>query len=442
MTGRQRVLVFGAASLIGLVFGVFATVGCDLLKGKAAEAPKGPTARPPAEVLFVEVQPRTVPIVTEYVAQTYSVDMVEIRARVDGYIEKRLFNSGDLVKAGQVLYALDLRPYAAQVAKAKGDLGEKDAALVYAKEQVDVLQAEAQLAQAEAQLVKARLDVNRLEPLVKEEAAPQQDLDNARQSLEAAQAVWRAQKANLDQKRLSTRTNIAGAEGALAASRAALADAELNLGYATIRSPIAGRVGDTTIQVGGLATKNSSQALTTVVPLDPISVRFKVSEVAYLDFQELSTAAKEKARESWLELILADSVVYPHRGQVKRVLNQVDPRTGTLELQADFPNPQGIVLPGQFGRIRARFRDKPDALLVPQRAVQELQGTRSVYVVGPDNRIQLRSVVASNRVGDLWVIDSGLKAGDRVVVEGLQKVAPGAPVIAKPLPASPPDKAR
>src|SRR5882672_4391672 len=266
MTGRERVLVIGAAPLIGLVFGVFATVGCDLLKGKAVEAPKGPTARPPAEVLFVEVQPRTVPIVTEYVAQTYSVDMVEIRARVDGYIEKRLF------------YARDLRPYAAQVAKAKGDLGEKDAALVYAKEQVDVLQAEAQLAQAEAQLVKARLDVNRLEPLVKEEAAPQQDLDNARQSLEAAHAVWRAQKANLDQKRLSTRTNIAGAEGALAASRAALSDAELNLGYATIRSPIAGRVGDTTIQVGGLATKNSSQALTTVVPLDPISVRFKVSE--------------------------------------------------------------------------------------------------------------------------------------------------------------------
>lgn len=435
MFRRQRVRVVGVAPLIGLAFGALATVACDLLKGKPAEVPKAAT-RPPAEVLVVEVQPQNVPIVTEYVAQTYSVDMVEIRARVDGYIEKRLFKAGDLVKAGQVLYVLDLRPYAAQVAKARGDVGEKEAALVFAKEQVEVLQAEAQLAQAEAQLVKAKLDVNRLEPLVKEEAAPQQDLDNARQALEAAQAVWRAQKANLDQKRLSTRTSIAAAEGSLAASRATLTDAELNLGYATIRSPIAGRVGDTTIQVGGLATKNSSQPLTTVVPLDPISVRFKVSEAAYLDFQELSATAKQKARESWLELILADNVVFPGRGQVKRVLNQVDPRTGTLELQADFPNPQGIVLPGQFGRVRARFRDKPNALLVPQRAVQELQGTRSVYVVGPDNKVQVRSVVASNRVGELWVIDQGLKPGDRVVVEGLQKIAPGATVIPKPLPAS------
>ena len=389
-------------------------------------------APPPVDVTVVEVQPETVPLYSEYVAQTYSVDMVEIRARVDGFIEKRTFNAGEVVKAGSVLYVLDLRPYQAQVAEAKGDVAEKDAALVFAREQVEVAQAQAGLAQAQAVLVRNRQDVTRLEPLVREEAAPKQDLENAVQNRDAAQAQLEAARANLEQKQLSTRTSIDTARANLDAARAALASAQLNLEYATIRAPISGRIGDTAVQVGGLVTANAAQPLTTIVPLDPISVRFKVSEVDYLTFPLSPGAQWRQAEAAPLQLILANDAAYPHIGRLKRVLNQVDPRTATLELQADFPNPQGSLLAGQFARVRAHFKDKENALLVPQKAIVELQGTRSVFTVGPDNKVSQRIVVAGERIGDRWIIDQGLKPGDRVIVEGIQKVRPG--VVVSPHP--------
>lgn len=415
MKPRRPILLLCALTTL-LPFGA---VACSKKPAERA----GPA---PVDVTVLEVRPETVPIYSEYVAQTYSASMVEIRARVDGFIEKRTFSAGDLVKAGDVLYVLDLRPYQAQVAKARGEVAQKEAALVFAKEQVDVVQAQAQLAQARALLVKNQQDVARLEPLVRQEAAPRQDLDNAIQNRDAAQAQVDAQQANLAQKTLSTRTSLDAAQADLDAARAALATAQLNLEYATIRAPIGGRIGDTSVQVGGLVTANAPQPLTTIVPLDPISVRFKVSEAEYLAFQASSAAERRQAETSPLRLILADDAVYPPEGRIKRVLNQVDPRTGTLELQADFPNPKGTLLPGQFARVRAKFKDKENALLVPQRAVTELQGTRSVFTVGADNTVAQRTVVAAERVGERWVIDQGLKPGDRVIVEGLQKVRPGA----------------
>ena len=395
-------------------------------------------AVPPAvDVTVVEVQPETVPLYSEYVAQTYSVDMVEIRARVDGFIEKRGFNAGDLVKAGDILYVLDLRPYQAQVAKARGDLGEKEAALVFAREQVEVIQAQAELAQAAAVLERNRQDVGRLEPLVRQEAAPKQDLDNAIRNRDAAQAQVEASRANLDQKRLNTRTTLDSARANVDAARATLAAAQLNLEYATIRAPIGGRIGDTSIQVGGLVTATAAQPLTTIVPLDPISVRFKVSEAEYLALRASPDGQWRQAESAPLQLILANDAAFPRVGRIKRVLNQVDPRTATLELQADFPNPQGLLLPGQFARVRVRFKDKANALLVPQRAIVELQGTRSVFTAGPDNKVSQRSVVAGERIGERWIIDQGLKPGDRVIVEGIQKVRPGVLVSAHLAPAAP-----
>ena len=204
----------------------------------------------------------------------------------------------------------------------------------------------------------------------------------------------------------------------------------MNLEYATIRSPINGRIGDSLAEVGGLVTSTSPQPLTTIVPLDPIWVRFKVSDAEYLNLEK--KGGKDLTSQGPIELELADGSVFPHKGKVQNAVNQVDSKTGTLELQATFPNPQHTLLPGQFGRVRATASELHNAILVPQRAVQDLQGLQSVFIVGPDNKVLARSVSTGERVGDLWIISQGLKPGDRVIVEGLQKVRPGAVVNATP----------
>jgi membrane fusion protein (multidrug efflux system) len=394
-----------------------------------AKAGKAGLGFPPSVVSVIEVQPEDVPIFNEYTAQTFARDMVEVRGRVDGYIESRRFQVGSDVAAGQVLYVLDLRPYQADVAKARGDLAQSEANLEFANKQVAVLQAQADLAQVQANLVKAKQDVTRLEPLVKEEAAPQQDLDNAKAALDANQANVEARKASLEQSRISARTQISSTTALVESNKALVRNAELNLDYATIRAPIGGRIGDTLIPVGGLVTKTSATPLTTIVPLDPIWVRFKVSESEYLGY------TNDKGRNIAtlpLQLVLADNTVHPQAGRIQNTVNQVDIKTGTLEVQATFPNPRHNVLPGQFGRVRFRVDERRNALLVPQRAVLEMQGLQSVLTVGPDNKVMARSVTPGDRVGDRWVINQGLKPGDKVIVEGVMKVRPGAPVNPQP----------
>jgi membrane fusion protein (multidrug efflux system) len=360
----------------------------------------------------IELTPQAVRVYGEWVAQTYSPDAVEVRARVTGYIQERLFRAGDIVKQGDILYKLDDRLYRAQVATAKGELAQREAELQFAKDQVQVSQAQAELEQAQADMVRQQINVNRLIPLVAADAAPQQSLDDARQYLAAAQANVEARRVNLQQTKISTRTQIEARQGALEAARGALQQAEVNLAYTTIRAEIGGRVGDTTVEVGGL---------------DPISVKFNVSEVEYLDFIR-GGGTRESGQQVPLRLILADGRVFPPEGRIKRVLNQVDPHTGTLHLQADFPNPNGVILAGQFGRVRARVREDKSALLVPQKAVTELQGARSVMVVGRGNKVSQRTVSMGDRIGELSIVTQGLHPEDRVVVEGLQKAVPGAVV--------------
>jgi membrane fusion protein (multidrug efflux system) len=356
--------------------------------------------------------------------------MVEVRGRVDGYIEKRLFNIGSEVRAGQPLYVLDLRPYQADVQKARGDLGQAEANSEYATKQVGLIQAEADLAQAQANLSKAQQDVDRLQPLVKEDAAAQQDLDNALSALSANQANVRARQAAVEQARLSTKSQIDTTQGQVESSKALLRTSELNLEYATISAPISGRVGDSLIQVGGLVTKTSPSPLTTIVPLDPIWVRFKVSEADYLDYVKRTNSIEPTHQE--LELTLANNSVFPLKGRIENSVNSVDQKTGTLELQATFPNPKHVLLPGQFGRVRLQTTVRRDVILVPQRSIQELQGQQSVLAVDPDNKVLARIVVTGERVGERWVILQGLKPGDRVIVEGLQKVRPGMQVKVTP----------
>jgi len=426
-TGRICLGLAGPAILVLLC--AFIDAGCS-----NAQPHNEAKQEPAVPVTVVEAKPINVPIFSDFADQTYARDMVEVRGRVEGYIEQWLFKPGSEVQAGQTLYVLDLRPYEAIVQQARGNLSQSEAELEFAQNQVSLLQAQANLASAEANFVKARQDYERLNPLVEADAASKQDLDSAVAALKANEASVRANKANVDQTDLSTRTQINAMKGKVESLKASLRTAELNLQYGTIQAPISGRIGDSLIPVGGLVTPNSPQPLTTIVPLDPIWVRFKVTEAEYLNWYK---SGKNLIREQIpLTLILADNTEFSEKGRIEDALNQVDPKTGTLEVQARLPNPRHTILPGQFGRVRIQVDERPNAIAIPQKAVQQLQDMQAVYTVGADNKVSMRGVTTGYRAGSLWLIEQGLRPGDRVIVEGQLKVRPGSRVV--PQPYSPP----
>ncbi len=400
-----------------------------LLQGCRAKGERsGPAGAPPPLVSVMEVQPRSVAIFSDFAAQTYARNMVDVRSRVTGYVDRWLFQPGAEVAAGEVLYVLDLRPFEAAVEQARGNLQQSEADLDFARKQVSLLQAQANLASAEANLVKAQQDDERLKPLVAADAASQQDLDAAVAALRAAEETVKANKANVEQTALSTRTQIASTEGRVESNKGALKTAELNVEYGTIHAPIGGRIGDSLVPVGGLVTPTAAQPLTTIVPLDPIWVRFQVTESEYLAWAKRG----QRSPAGELTLILADGSEFPAKGRVTDTLNQVDPKTGTLELQASFPNPRHTLLPGEFGRIRVQVDERKDVIVIPQKAVQQIQSMQTVYTVGADNKALMRPIVTGNRTGELWIVEQGLKPGERIVVEGQLKVRPGAAVEPQP----------
>ena len=408
-------------------------------KGAAGAAPGGGAPRFP--VTAVKVSPRTVPIYQEFIGSTFAQDTVQINARVNGYIDKWLFKPGDFVSAGQLLYEIDPRTYKAEVDKAKAELARSEAQLSFAKEGVDVLRAESELAQAEASLIKAEQDVARVRPLVKENALPEQDLDAALANERVARNTYRAREANVQQLRLTQRTQIQQGEAAVNSAKAALENAELNLQFTRIQAPVAGRVGETKVQVGGLATANSPDPLTLLSPLDPIYVEFKVGERDYLEYSKKQLAAQQATGKQIpvepLTLLLADGTAYPYQGRYRYADRAVDVTTGTLKLIADFPNPKRMLLPVQFSRIRLQTGAKDGVFVVPQRAVTELQGLRQLMLLDKDDRVIARTVTATDRVGNQWVIEKGLAEGDRVIVDGLQKAIPGTQVAPKIVAESP-----
>jgi membrane fusion protein, multidrug efflux system len=342
---------------------------------------------PPPSVMVTPVLQRDVPILEEWIGTTDGDVNAQIRPRVDGYLLRRLYQEGGAVRKGDVLFEIDPR----QV-------------------QASVQQAQASLEQAEAALAKADHDVDRAAPLAAEKALSQQELDNA----------------------LSAQRS---ARGAVEAGRATLEQARLNLDWARVTSPIAGIAGIAAAQVGDLVTPQT--ILTTVSTVDPIRVAFKVSEQDYLRFAGGPDPQGVPApRVGELDLLLADGTVFPHRGRLIVESREVDARTGTLTMLGIFPNPGNILRPGQYAKVRAQTQVKKGALLVPQRALNELQGTFQVAVVGPDNKAEIRAVRAAERVGDLWVIDDGVKAGERVVVEGFSRAKAGAVVDPKERPAA------
>ena len=385
------------------------------------------------EVEVVQVTQQDVPITSEWIGTLEGMVNATIKAQVTGYLRKQRYTEGAFVTQGQVLFEIDPRPFQAALDQAKGEQAKAQGQLVQANAQL--IQANAQLAQAEANQGKTQLDVDRYIPLAKAQAITTQDLDNAVQNNLAAKAQVAAAKAGIEVAKAA----IVAAKAVVEAAKAVVATATLNLGFTTILSPIDGIAAIATAQVGDLVGPNSG-TLTTVSTLDPIKVYFTASEQAYLNFVRRNpTPAEQLAAQKRLELelVLADGTTYPHKGTFYIADREVNVQTGSIRLAGLFPNPGNILRPGQYGRVRAVTRRQEGALLVPQRAVTELQGRYQVAVVDSENKINIRTVKVGERVGTMWVIDEGLHPGERVVVEGLQKVRPGMVVHPTPFVAEP-----
>jgi len=356
-------------------FASFALLGCQ--SQKAAGPP------PPAEVQVVKVEQKDVPIYGEWVATLDGYVNAQIQPQVTGYIVNQTYKEGSFVRKGQILFQIDMRPFQALLDQAK-----------------------AQLAQAEAQSGKTQLDVDRDTPLAKERAIAQSQLDNDIQANLAAKASVKAAEAQVEQ-------------------------AQLNLDFTHVTSLVDGIAGIATVQIGNLVSPTT--ILTSVSQVNPIKAYFPISEQEYMHYAARINAHNQQEVPSDappFDLVLADGTVYPQKGRLLLTNRQVDVTTGSIQLVCAFPNPNNILRPGQFGRVRAAGETRTGALLVPQRAVTELQGTYQVAVVQGD-KVALLPVKVGERVGAMWIIESGVKPGDLVVVEGLQKVRDGATVKVK-----------
>jgi RND family efflux transporter MFP subunit len=376
----------------------------------------------------VQVAQKDVPIYTEWVGSLDGIVNADIKAQVSGYLLKQDYTEGSFVQKGQLLFEIDPRPFQAVVDQGEGQLAQANGQLAQAKAQLT--QAEAQLAVAQANQVRTQLDEDRYIPLAKQQAITQQDLDNATQNNVGAKAQVQAAKAQIE----TARAQIQGSAAAVQAATATVETAKLNLSFTRLTSPIDGLAGAAQQQVGALVSP-ASGPVTTVSTVDPIKVYFTASEQEYLDFhRRYSTPATlDAARKGLrLELILTDGSVYPYPGTYYFADREVNQGTGTIRVAGLLPNPGNLLRPGQYGRVRTSLRTKEGALLVPQRAVSETQGTYQVAVVDSSSKIVIRNVTPSDRVGAEWIIDEGLKPGDRVVAEGVQKVRAGMIVNPKP----------
>ena len=338
-----------------------------------------PTATPPT-VEVVSVDQKDVPIYKEWVGALDGYVNAVIRAQVTGYLIKQNYREGDLVKNGQVLFEIDPRTFQASLDQAK-----------------------AQLSQQKARHDTTKANLARIRPLAEKNAVSQKDLDDAVGA------------------ELSTRSSVEAAQ-------AAVENAQLNLGFTKITSPVDGIAGIAKAQLGNLVGPSMQTELTSVSTVNPIKVYINVSEQEYLKVN----ASNPNPEKIPLELILADGSAYPHKGKLVLADRQIDPTTGTLKVGAVFDNPGNRLRPGGYGLVRAVMSVKKGALLIPQRSVTDMQGKFLVAIVGPDNKVSIRPVKVAERIGSDWIIEEGLKSGDKVVVEGTQKVKPDMVVIPQP----------
>lgn len=394
MSVSRRYLLGGgivALIVIGLIIGAIRP------NKHAMAAPSGNA--PDVEVVRVEEQ--DVPVVHEWIGTLDGLVNADVRAQVSGYLLKQAYLEGAFVKKGDLLFQIDPRPFQAALDQAEGQLA----------------QAKAQLANAEAVQGRTDLDVKRYGPLAKEQAAPQQDLDNAIQNNLAALA------------------SIETAKAQIKTSQAAVETAKINLEFTRLVAPIDGIAGQAQLQVGSLVSP-ASGAVTSVSTLDPIKVYFTVGEPQYLAWRKrfpTESSRQEADKGLRLQLILADGSTYGHFGTFDFADRQVNESTGAIRIAGLFPNPGNVLRPGGYAKVRAVVQIQHGALLVPQRAVSELQGGYQVAVVGSDNKVSIRPVTVGPQVESRWVITNGVSAGERVVAEGVQKVRPGITVNSKPL---------
>lgn len=368
-----------ARSLVAHCGAWFSLVAVALVGCGKPELPKAPTP----EVLYVEASQENVPIYGEWVGTTEGFVNAQIRPKVDGYLLKQAYKNGSMVTKGELMFEIDPRQFEAQVESAKGDLGRASAALE-----------------------RSRQNVARFRPLEAKGAVSQKELDDAVQTERANRAAVESANASLDQ-------------------------AKLNLGWTKIYAPIPGVAGIAVAQIGDLV--GASSLLTTVSTIDPIKVDFPISEQQYLRFRR--NQIRNPSRESTpAQLILADGTLYGNTGSFYALGREINPETGTILVEARFPNPQSLLRPGQYARVKAMIDERKNATLVPQRALKDLQGVFQVAVVRKDDTIEMRTVEVGQTYGTLWVIEKGVSPGERVVVEGLQDIRGGVKVIAKPAP--------
>ena len=407
---------------------VYLTVTTVLVLTGCSQSTSATKAPPPPDVEVVQVEQKDVPIYGEWIGTLDGMVNADIKAQVSGYLLKQDYTEGSFVRKGQLLFEIDPRPFQATVDQAQGQLAQAGGQLAQAKAQL--VQAEAQVAVAEANQRRTQLDVDRYIPLAKQQAITQQDLDNATQNNLASKAQVQSATAAVE----TSKAQIQAANATIQAAQAALETARLNLGFTRLISPIDGIAGIAQQQVGALVSP-SSGTVTTVSTLDPVKVWFTVSEQEYLDFNrrfpsEVSRQAEEVRLK--FELILADGTTFSQPGKFSFADRQVNQSTGAIRLAVLFPNPQNILRPGQYAKVRTATRVQAGALLAPQRAVSELQGSYQVAVVDSANKVQIRTVKVGDRVGTMWIITEGLKPGERIVAEGVQKVRPDTQVNPKP----------
>jgi membrane fusion protein (multidrug efflux system) len=416
------------------------------------ETPK-PTAAAPVPVKVTPVIQRDVPIYREWIGTTVGHVTAQIRPKVSGYLLSQEYKEGGPVKAGDLLFRIDPRQYQNAFDQARGKLEQSQAQLGQARSQLaqnrfeveqaraGVRQAESDVARAIANQVKTQLEVERYTPLLARGAISQQLLDNTIQNNLANEATVLAERAALDKARANVertqagvdkaRADVAAAEAAIVQARAALDEAQLNLGWTRVLSPIDGVASIKKADIGDLV--GPSTILATVASIDPIYVQFDLTEQQYLRWRQ--ARGLESPDRFKIELVLADGQAYPRTGTAEILGLEVSATTGTIPVRAIFANPGNLLRPGQYARVRVAVYVQKGALLVPQQAVRDTQGLLQVGLVGPDETVSLRAIEAGERVGSLWIVEKGLEPGQRIIVEGLEKVKTGDKVAPTTVPA-------
>jgi membrane fusion protein, multidrug efflux system len=410
------------------IFLVTLALAAALLNHACAKKDKGKTeAAPPPTVVVEAVSQKTVPIYSEYVGQTRAEDTVELRARVEGVLERVYFREGTAVRKGQLLFTIDKRPFLAALESAKATLSKANADLAQARQRVDVLQAQAELADAQAVYSKTVQDLARMRPLAKEKAVTEIELDAAIAAEKSAKATVDAKQANLTNLDAAVKYTIERATAEVAAAKARVTTASLELSYCDIYSPINGVIGFLQVDQGNLVGRSEATLLATVSLANPLLVDFNLSEIEYLKLTNRNDPGA-RAQTAKFQLILSDDSVHPEPGSFKVLDRTVDPATGTMKVEAVFPNPSSYLRPGQFARVRVAVAEHENAVLVPQRAIQELQGAKTVLIVDAQNKVQLKTIRVGDKADNYYIVLEGLNAGDRVIVEGMQKARPGSEV--------------